>query len=307
MNESEIIEQAKHYFGKDRSHIKELVLSYEFTGKYYKQWKKEIGSIISNPNEIKFKLFEDVILWIKDNKANEINWNWIGDLSWTIDVLLNPNIDKGYDWDKKLALKCNGTARIMTFFISDIIPCYTFDCYYMTYTKKENYYEFGPIQKLTKHEESILNKVKTLLESKELQFVKKEFCDKRLSELYSDTNSNGNATLFDVLFTDTNNFTTEIKRFCDKDITEKSGQKFRWSEYYNKNGTLRERTESRWTSSGDYFKIVSDNKGQITLVEVTRKRIERKKYQQFKLDIVEEFRNKQQKTKKQPPTWVQSH
>lgn len=114
--------------------------------------EKEISSIVSNPNEIKFKLFEDVILWIKDNQADQIDWNWIGDLSWTIDILLNQGIDKGFDWDKKLALKCNGTARIMTLFVSDVIPCYTFDCYYMTYNKKGNYYEFGPILKLTGEE-----------------------------------------------------------------------------------------------------------------------------------------------------------
>lgn len=140
MTKSEIIRQAKHYFGKDRRPIKELVLSYEFKGKNYRQWKKEISSIVSNPNEIKFKLFDDVILWIKYNQADQIDWNWIGDLSWTIDILLNQGIDKGFDWDKKLALKCNGTARIMTLFVSDVIPCYTFDCYYMTYNKKGNYY-----------------------------------------------------------------------------------------------------------------------------------------------------------------------
>ena len=76
MTKSEIIRQAKHYFGKDRRPIKELVLSYEFKGKNYRQWKKEISSIVSNPNEIKFKLFDDVILWIKDNQADQIDWNF---------------------------------------------------------------------------------------------------------------------------------------------------------------------------------------------------------------------------------------
>lgn len=139
MTKSEIIRQAKHYFGKDRRPIKELVLSYEFKEKITDNGKKEISSIVSNPNEIKFKLFEDVILWIKDNQADQIDWNWIGDLSWTIDILLNQGIDKGFDWDKKLALKCNGNRTIMTLFVSDVIPCYTFDhcCYYMTIIKRE--------------------------------------------------------------------------------------------------------------------------------------------------------------------------
>ncbi len=292
MNKSEIIKQAKHFFGKDRTFIKERVLSYEFKGKNYRQWKKEIGDIIPNPNEIKFKLFDDVILWIKENKLKEIDWNYIGDLSWTIDIVLNPNIDKAYDWDKRLALKCNGTARILTIFISDILPCYTYDFHYMTYDKLNNYYEFGPLQRLTNEEKKTLKKVTALLHNKGLEIIDKEITQKKYKELYSDTNSDGNATLFDVLFTDVNNYTTDILRFCDKEIIEKNGQQLWWREYYTKNGTLKERIESRWTSSGDYLKVVLDNKGQITLVEVTRKKIESKKHENFKLDILETYKKR---------------
>jgi hypothetical protein len=292
LNKSEIIKQAKHFFGKDRTFIKERVLSYEFKGKNYRQWKKEIGDIIPNPNEIKFKLFDDVILWIKENKLKEIDWNYIGDLSWTIDIVLNPNIDKAYDWDKRLALKCNGTARILTIFISDILPCYTYDFHYMTYDKLNNYYEFGPLQRLTNEEKKTLKKVTALLHNKGLEIIDKEITQKKYKELYSDTNSDGNATLFDVLFTDVNNYTTDILRFCDKEIIEKNGQQLWWREYYNKNGTLKERIESRWTSSGDYLKVVLDNKGQITLVEVTRKKIESKKHENFKLDILETYKKR---------------
>lgn len=298
MNNSEIIKQAKHYFGKDKSYIKELVLSYEFNGKHYKQWKKDLSEIIPNPNEVKFKLFEDVILWIKDNKLKEINWNFIGDISWTIDIVLNPNINKGYDWDKKLALKCNGTARILTLFISDIIPCYTYDCYYMTYNKLDNYYEFGPLFSLTKEEKNLLKKVTTLLQHKGLKMIDKKITQKKYKALYSDTNSDGNATLFDVLFTDVNNYTTDITRFSSKSIIEKNGQKLSWREYYHKNGTLKERIEHRLTSSGDQLKIVLDNKRQITLVEVTRKKIGRNKYENFKLDILKTYEKRKRNNDK---------
>ena len=295
VTKSEIIKQAKHYFGKERTFIKELVLSYEFKGKNYKRWKKEIENLLPNPNRILYNLFDDVILWIKDKQIEEINWNWIGDLSWTIDIVLNPNIDKVYDFDKRLAIKCNGTARILTIFVSDVIPCYTYDCYYMTYDKANNYYEFGPITKLTNDDKTVIKKARKYLEEKGLVFVDRTFTDKKFKELYSDTNSDGNASLFDVLFTDTNNHTTEIKRFCDKEITEKNGQKLRWTEYYNRNGTLKERIESRWTISGDYLKVVLDNKGQILTVEVTRKNIGKKKYQNFKLDIKREFEKQNKK------------
>lgn len=285
MNQSEIIKQAKHYFGKNRSFIKDLVMSYEFKGKNYRRWKKEISGIIANPNDIRFNLSDDVIQWLKDNQVEEINWNWIGDLSWTIEIVLNPNIDKCYDLDKKLALKCNGTARILTIYISDVIPCYTFDLHYMTYNKPLNYYEFGPIPVLTKEETLVLHKVTTYLKAKGFNTYSRSFYLKKFKGLYSDT-ENGNASLFDVLFTDIYSYQTEIQRFSDKEIIEKSGTKFRWREYYNKNGTLDKRIESRWTHAGDYLKVVLDNKGQINQVEVTRKEIGRKKHQEFKLDIL---------------------
>lgn len=290
MTETQIIRLAKYYFGKNRTHKKDLVLTYEFNGKKYRQWKKEIKQIIPNPNVIRYKLFDDVILWIKDNQEAEIDWKWIGDLSWTIEIVLNPNVNKGYDWDKNLALHCNGTARILKLFISDVIPCYTYDCYFMTYSKTENYYEFGPIINLTREEKNILKKVTNFLKVKGFQFVDSGFCSKKFKDLYSDTNSDGNSTLFDVLFSDTEFYTTEIKRFCGKTIIEKNGTEFRWTELYDANRTLKERTESRWTSGKDYYKIVLDNKGQITEVEVERKKIENKKFQRFKLDIIDTFR-----------------
>lgn len=292
MTKSEIIQQAKHFFGKDKTFIKDALLSYEFNGKNYKQWRKEIGQIISNPFEIKYHLFEDVIIAIVDNKSEEIDWNWIGDLSWTIDIILNPNIDKGYDWDKKLALKCNGTVSILKVFISDIIPCYTYDCYYMTFNKTKDYYEFGPLTSLKKDEQKIVKKITDLMLSKELEYLDKAFCDKKLKELYSDANSDGNASLFDVLFSDTHSYQTEIVRFCNKPIIEKNGAKYSWREYYNKNGSLKERIESRWTSGGDYLGITLDNKGQIKNIKVTRKKIGGEKFQQFELDIIEAYNNK---------------
>lgn len=292
MTKTEIIRQAKHYFGKDRRHIKKLLLSYEFKDTNVRQWKKDIASIVSNPNRIKFGLFDDLILWIKNNETNQINWNWIGDLSWTIEIVLNSGIEKGYDWDKKLALNCNGTARILTVFISDAIPCFTFDSSYITYSKTENYYEFGPLKMLTKDEHKIIRNITNFLKRKGLQFLEQEFTKTKFKGLYSDTNSDGNASLFDVLFTDTNCYTTKTKRFCDKDIIEKNGTKFRWTEIYDNKGKLKERSESRWTTGGDYFKIVLDNKGQILNVDITRKEIEKKKYQEFKLDIVETFKKR---------------
>lgn len=290
LTKTEIIRQAKHYFGKDKSHIKQLVLSYEFKSKHDNQWKNDIDSIISNPYELRYKLFEDVINDIMQNKANNIDWNWIGDLSWTLNIVLNSEIDQYYIWDKKLALKCNGTARVLTVYISEVVPCYTYDSYYMTYNKSENYYEFGPLNKLTNAEQKTILNITNLFKRKGYQFLEQEFCKKKFKNLYSDIHSDGNASLFDVLFSDTCFYTIEIEKFSDKILIEKCGTEFSWKEKYDTKGNLKERIENRWTTGGDYFKLVLDNKGQILQIEVSRKEIEKKKHQEFKLDIVETFK-----------------
>lgn len=292
MTKPEIIRQAKHYFGKDKRPIKELVLSYEFKGRNYRQWKKEFTNLIKNPVDIQFGLFDDVILWIMDNKIEEINWNWVGDLSWTIDILLNEGIHSGFDWDIKLATKCNGTARYFTVYISEVVPCYTFDCHYMTYNKKENFYEFGPIIDLTKAEQNIIKTVESHLKKKKLLFLSRKFCEQKFKELYSDTNEDGNASLFDVLFKDTTFYQTEIKKMSINRITDKNGSNYSWTEFYSKERKLKERTEYRYFSSGDSIITVFDSLGQIKSVEVERKVIGRKKHQKFSLDITETFKQK---------------
>lgn len=287
IDKSEIIKQAKHYYGKNRKFIKECILSNDFNGKKYENWESDFKSIIRNPIDIHYGIFDDVILWIRGNKVNEINWNWIGDLSWTIDILLNKGIENGLDWDIKLAAKCNGTVKYFTVFISDAIPCFTYDCHYMTYNKKDNYYEFGPISNFTMEEKCIVNTVKKHLQKKGMLYLNRKFCEQRFEELVSDTNEKGNATLFDVLFKDTTFYQTEIKRTSIKIMVEKSGVEFGWTEFYDKNKILKERIEYRYFKSGDNIKTVFDKNGQIKNVEVIRKQIGRKKNQKFILDVID--------------------
>jgi hypothetical protein len=290
MTQSEILSEAKSFFGKDKRRIKKLVLSYEFKGENYRRWKKEIKQIIPNPNNVRFHLSEDVICWIKDDEAKQINWNWIGDLSWTIEVVLNQDVQKGYDWDRLLASKCKGTARILKIFISDVIPCYTYDAYYMTYSKKDNFYEFGPIVDFKDHEKQVLENVFSLLKNKGFQYLNQSFCEKKYKELYSDCNVKGGASLFDVLFSDVSFYTIERTRFCDKSIVEKSGNEWRWREYYDKNGVFKERIEYRYFNNSNVLTTVF-NKG-MSIKEVTVNTQIGKKHHEFKLNIDKEIKNK---------------
>ena len=134
------------------------------------------------------------------------------------------------------------------------------------------------------------------MKEKGLTFLNRKFTEQKFKELISDTNEDGNASLFDVLFKDTTFYQTEIKRTSIKLVAEKSGTTYSWTEFYNPKKVLRERIEYRHFKSGDSIKTIFDIKGQIKNLEVERKLIGRKKYQKFNLDILETFKQRKKKS-----------
>jgi hypothetical protein len=298
MNIEEIVEQAKLHFGKNRRLLKNKIQSFEFNGKEFSNWKKQFSILTSQPFIISYGVFDDVVDCLKEENYSEIDWHWLGDLSWEFKILLNKDVEKGLDWDKKLALKCGGTARIMQIYLSDIVPCFAVDIYYMTYNKAENYYEFGPIQKLLVEERRLRDKVKKFFKNKCYTFLSEKDALKNYSELYSDCNSDGNATLFDVLFSDTENYQTEIKRFNDKKLKDAAGKRVNWNEYYNKNKKFEKREEYTYFPSGSVLCTETDASNQIIKVKVWRD-INEFKHREFVLDILKEY-EKQKHQEKRP-------
>ncbi|MEM6800209.1 MAG: hypothetical protein AAF696_02335, partial [Bacteroidota bacterium] len=189
MKLKQIIEEAKSYFGEDRKRLKEKILSFDFNGKEYKEWRKLLKKTTKQAFDIHYGMSEDLIENVKDNRLAEIDWHWIGDLSWEWKILLNKGIKQGFDWDKKLTEKCKGTAHILQVYISDILPCYAIDSYSLTYNKKKNYYEFKPFQvKAEKHLKEV-NNIRDLLASKGYLYISKKKALKKYKELYSDCNA----------------------------------------------------------------------------------------------------------------------
>ncbi len=294
METEEIIKQAKLYFGKSRKRLKEKVLTFEFSGNEYRNWNKQLKQLISKPFDVSYGIFDDVIDWLKAKDYSEIDWHWLGDLSWEFKVLLNNEVEKGFDWDKKLALKCGGTARILQIFLSDIVPCFVVDVYYMTYNKTENYYEFGPIQNLSLEERKIIGKVKKFFQNEGFTFLSEKDAMRNYKELCSDCNSDGNAALFDVLFSDTENYQREIKRFNDKELKDATGKKLNWNEYYDKANKLLKREEYTYYPSKNVVCIVTNKSAQIIEVKVWRD-IEKFTHREFILDIAKEHEKKKLK------------
>ncbi len=289
MNRKKLISEVKRIYGKDRSVIKSCLISFIFEGKEYRKWNKRFKSVTDTPFEISFKLFDDVIEALIEEDYGEIDWNWIGDVSWEIDILLNKAVQKGYDWDKKLARKCNGTARLFKIWINDIIPAYTTDTYYMTYDSKERYYEFGPLNELNDYENYTVAEIKQLLKKLDYYYVSQALSSKKYKELVSDCNSEGGATIFDCLFSDTCSYQKDIKRFNEKPLKDPTGKKISWNEYYDLQGTLLYREEYRYYKSGNVECVVTDEENRIVKVKVWRD-IGEYLHKEFILDIKKKYK-----------------
>jgi len=296
MTIKEIVEQSKLYFGKNRQRLKKTILAFDLDGKEYRLWNKQIKQITTKPFEIRYGMFDDVVEWLKQKKFSEIDWRWLGDLSWEFKFLLNSGIEKGFDWDKKLALNCGGTARILKIYVSDIVPCFVTDVYYMTYSKKENYWEFGPIEKLSAEEQKFADKAKMFFRDKGFTFLSKKEALMKHEALYSDCKSYGIATLFDVLFSDTENYQHNIKRFNDAPLRDPTGKSIHWNENYEKIGKLKLREEYRYYDSKNVECVVTDSLGQIVEVKVWRD-IDKLKHSEFRLDILAQHKRNTAKTK----------
>lgn len=291
MKLKEIIKESKSFFGEDRKRLKEKILSFNFNGKEYKEWRKLLKETTKQPFDINYGMFDDLIENLKENNLDDIDWSWTGDLSWEFKILLNEGIEKGHDWDKKLANKCNGTAKILQVYVSDILPCYAIDTYSMTYNKKDNYYEFRPYEINSEKQSNELKNIRNLLESKGYLYLNKKTSLKKYKELYSDCNSDGDACLFDVLFSDTENYQTDYLRFNDKMLKDKTDKKIAWREYFKKDGSLLKRLEYRYFPSKNVLLTTTDKDGQIIEVKVWRD-IEGQLHREFKLDILKEHKKK---------------
>lgn len=291
----EIIEQAKVYFGSDRTKLKELLLTYKFDGKAWRNWITAIQMGIKQPFRLSYSLYSEVTSAIKTKKTEEINWHWIGDCSWEVKIILNEGITKCYDWDKKLIKVCGGTVRILSMYISDVLPCYAYYFHYESYDKLGNCFEFGPILKLTEKEKVLLKTLNASLTKKGYTYLNKQVCTQRYYELHSDCNE-GNASLFDALFSDTTGYPTDIRKISDKSVLDPLDISISWREVYSPNRKFKYRSETRTFPTRESITTKFDVEGRITDVNVMRK-FENDSFNYFEFDIIKEYKKRKRKQK----------
>lgn len=265
-NDKDLIKEVKRYFGKDRRLLKRTVKSIYTNEKDIDYCNKFFGNFCPDKFVVNGRILQETIDAIYAQKIDNIDWNLVGDFSWDVEIILNNEVNSRLDFDKKLTSRCkNNTARFLNIYISEIIPAFaicTFCKYY-----KENVYEFGPL-KLIEAEKNLISKIKSELKKKGFYYVKKQVALKKFKDLRSDLNSEGNASIFDCLFNDMDNYTTEYFRCNDKDIIDHHDRKTLWREYFDSNRRLTKREDSRWFNSGDLEQVITNGKGQIIEVNV---------------------------------------
>lgn len=283
MNKEELINQTIKYFGsKNKKQLKKIITSFELENKETQRWKKIIKKVTNHPLIIYSGMYDYVVENIKNKNFKEIEIGDIGDLSWNIKILLSKNINKGYDWDKNLAIKCGGTARILEIYINFLIPAYTFNTFYMTYSKENNFYEFGKII-LNNYENQIIKSLKGLFKELNYFYVNQKLASMKFPELISDIHYEGNASIFDCLFTDVHFYQGNTTKFNDETLKDPTGKTINWKEYYNK-GKLLFREEFTYFESKNVLNTITNNKGEIIKVNVWRD-IGKFKHKKFTLNI----------------------
>ncbi|HEY3250375.1 MAG TPA: hypothetical protein VGK25_04580 [Ignavibacteria bacterium] len=289
-NDKELIRETKKYFGKDRRLLKSTLKSLKFDGKEYRYLKKFFSKFNAKKIALSNGLFQDVSAHLINKEYRKINWNWIGDLSWDVEIILNKEVSAHLDFDKKLAKICkDNTIRHLNIYISDIIPAFAVCTYFMHY--KDNIYEFGPL-KLTKSEVEYINLIKNEFKKVGYYYVGKRTALKKFKDLKSDLNNEGNASVFDCLFNDLDNYMDTYVKFNDKDLRNSDGTKSSWKEFYNSKRRLIKKEHYRWFESKDFEQVTTDKDGKIVLIEV-RPNKNKPRYIKFYIDkIKRKNRNK---------------
>jgi hypothetical protein len=283
----QLIKEAKYYFGKDRKELKSKLLSLKYDGSRYRRWKKVFKKNVTQPFSIEHGIFDDVVKNIVNKRIKEINWLYLGDLSWKISIVLNKGVSSIFDNDKLLANRCGGTVRYLEVLISDTLPVFTYDKYYSLYEKENDYYQIGPLGKTTSFEKELIKYIKTLLINKGYFYINKYMALKKFKALTSDLNYDGNASMFDCLFRDTYNYQNETVRFNAKSIKIKGKYPYdsmSWKEFYTPRGDLIRREEYRFYKSNDVECVYTDKREKILKVKVWGCR-RKKDFKEFKLNI----------------------
>ena len=272
MKENEIINQISKVYGEDRKIYLQELMKLKENWTSWEKLTKEIKKATGQPVEGHCELCSDVIEWILNNnkkKSRTPKFEYIHSASYHYRIVLTENVKSPLDWGFKLATKCGGTVHFCDLRVSMILPYYTIDKFYLKYSKKENWFEDGTLSKLSVFENSTIKQIKNSMNKKGFSYLNKKIAGRRIRNAFTDINCEGNASVYDCLFSDLYEYFGYRTKFSDKEINDVvTGAKVRWFEYYDSKNVLTSKSVISEFPSGDVTKTIFDNKGSIRKLTV---------------------------------------
>lgn len=181
---------------------------------------KQFAKIFKTPRlpavAITFLHCDDLLEVLKDPKLRIRDHHCIGDMSWQVEIIIDPKIKHGLDWDEKLGAKY-GVVPILKYVINHYVGCYSSWCYTMAFDKKTKIYEFSPIE-LPKRLRAFQKSIETSLKERNLVRIGEKDFETKIPNVTTDTIHKGPVKFFDLVFTDVYGHEFEKSRFTSSSI-----------------------------------------------------------------------------------------
>lgn len=272
MTDAKLIQSLNTLFGSDRSVLRKKLLDVSANTSKWERVGRAIRKNTRQPVNMNLSLFEETFDNLSDPKADMY---WLGDSSYCYEILLNSGVKSGLDWDKKLAVKCGGTAKLCVVWASLLIPYYAIDTYCMKYKSEPGEFIFTPYIPSTKREKLIIAQIRDVMKDNGFARMTKKLSKRKVPRAITDCREKGEATVFNCLFSDTQCYHDDYVRFSDEFMGKRisgaySGTTVGWYERLNRRGSVIERYTWREYPSGEHVTTYLDKKFRVTKVRISQ-------------------------------------
>ena len=286
VTEKDTILQLDQLFDRERVPLSELVSRALENSKRARRVGRALRKQTGKPVR-----FGSGLLVESPEEADCIDLDLVGDFSFRYEIVLNAGVKQGLDFDAKLAQRCKGPVHMCWVWVSLLLPCYTIDTFDMAYTNATNQWEFSPHTPSKGVEQRTLNLTRTLMSEHGYSRVTKKLARLKVPKATTDCCRRGEATVFDCLFSDTQDFHCGIVRCTHLGVPGVyPGSKVGWREHIGDRGQVLEKYTWREFRSGDWVTTYLDSKARVTKVKVVRKVGKQKR--EMVLDVEKRLRRK---------------
>lgn len=264
MKTQTFIESLNELFGRDRSFLRKALLEmcndlrpFERLGRRLKKetgqpvgvWSALTSETLDNLDNPKFDLFDT------------------GDPAYEYQIVLNPGIKRGYDYDEKLIRHCGGTALICHIWVSILLPYYAIDIYSMKHDPQQNLWEFNPYTPKRRSEKKVVEIVREVLKSMGYRKISKVMAKQIVPKAITDVCEKGSATVFSCLFSDIKEYQGATVRFLNNPFSaDYPDLDLGWREVIDRRGRLLKRSHYFYLPTGECVVVDLDKNYRATKI-----------------------------------------